>query len=65
MTMTGEAHQRRRANKTFQATIWMEFVIPGGALDASLCAGLTDGKQHFPIDETGRPTFTPSATWYC
>ena len=54
-------------NQTFMATIWMEFVIPDGALDERLCAGMDDRPPtgHFPIDPTtGRPTFRPSATWF-
>lgn len=59
-------HRLDIASQSFQAQIWMEFLIPGGALDPSLSAGHASfpPTQHFPLDENGRPTFTPSATWY-
>jgi hypothetical protein len=60
-------HKLDIANQSFNATIWMEFVIPGGALSESLSAGHADRPptQHFPCDpDTGKPTFMPSATWY-
>lgn len=60
-------HKLDVANQSFQATIWVEFAIPKGALDQDLCAGHADRPptQHFPINpRTGIPTFRPSATWY-
>ena len=45
---------------TFQAQIWIEFTIRGGALNADLSA---DGAV-FPMGEDGKPTFRPSAGWY-
>ena len=45
---------------SFQAQIWVEFSIRGGALNADLSA---DGAV-FPIGEDGQPTFRPSAGWY-
>ena len=45
---------------SFQAQIWIEFTIRGGALDADLSAG----GVVFPIGEDGKPTFRPSAGWY-
>jgi hypothetical protein len=45
---------------TFQAQIWVEFTIRGGALDADLSA---DGAV-FPMGADGKPTFRPSAGWY-
>ena len=45
---------------TFQAQIWVEFTIRGGALDAALSA---DGAV-FPMGTDGKPTFRPSAGWY-
>ena len=45
---------------TFQAQIWVEFTIRGGALDADLSA---DGAV-FPMGADGKPTFRPSAEWY-
>ena len=62
-------HKLDIANQSFNATIWMEFVIPGGANDSYLCDGMgADGQPPrpvFPMDkETGRPLFKPSATWY-
>ena len=59
-------HRLDVANQTFQATIWMEFVMPDGALDENLVSGMLDRPptSHFPIGEDGRPTFRPSATWY-
>ena len=45
---------------TFQAQIWVEFTIRGGALNADLSA---DGAV-FPMGEDGKPTFRPSAGWY-
>ena len=43
-------------NQTFMATIWMEFVIPGGAHDECLCAGLDDlpPTQRFPCVRCSR-----------
>ena len=48
------------ANQSFHATIWLPFVVEGGALDPALSA---DGAV-FPIGPDGTPTFTPSARWY-
>ena len=45
---------------TFQAQIWVEFTIRGGAHDAALSA---DGAV-FPMGKDGKPTFRPSAGWY-
>ena len=45
---------------TFQAQIWFEFTIRGGALDANL----SKEGAVFPIGEDGKPTFRPSAEWY-
>jgi len=44
----------------FSAVIWLVYIIPGGAKDEFLSA---EGAV-FPVDETGRPTFRPSAAWY-
>ena len=60
-------HKLDISNQSFQAMLWMEFVIPKGALDDNLTAGMSDRPptQHFPVDgTTGKPTFKPSATWY-
>ena len=45
---------------SFQAQIWVEFTIHGGALDSNLSA---DGAV-FPMGADGQPTFRPSAGWY-
>ena len=45
---------------SFQAQIWVEFTIRGGALDADL----SKEGAVFPIGEDGKPTFKPSAGWY-
>eukprot|EP00964_Phaeocystis_antarctica_P161894 scaffold135146_cov66-Phaeocystis_antarctica.AAC.3 len=45
---------------SFQAQIWIEFTIRGGALDADL----SKEGAVFPIGEDGKPTFKPSAGWY-
>ena len=45
---------------TFQAQIWVEFTIRGGAHDARLSAG----GVVFPMGADGKPTFRPSAEWY-
>ena len=45
---------------TFQAQIWVEFTIRGGALDANL----SKGDDVFPMGTDGKPTFRPSADWY-
>ena len=45
---------------TFQAQIWVEFTIRGGALDAHLSS---EGVV-FPMGADGKPTFRPSAEWY-
>jgi hypothetical protein len=60
-------HKLDVANQSFQTTVWMEFIIPGGGLSQSLSEGMSDRPptQHFPVDpDTGKPTFLPSATWY-
>ena len=45
---------------SFYAQVWISLVIPNGALDEHL----SKKGVHFPIDENGIPTFTPSALWY-
>jgi hypothetical protein len=44
----------------FQAQVWLEFRIPKGAKDPHL----SQKGAVFPIDESGKPTFRPSAEWY-
>ena len=44
----------------FDAQIWVEFVLRGGALDPHL----SKEGAVFPIGEDGKPTFRPSAAWY-
>ena len=54
-------HRLDMASQTFAATLWLEFLIPGGALDPDLSAV---GEQ-FPLDQTsGAPLYRPSAAWY-
>ena len=47
-------------NNTFKAQIWVHFVCKGGALDPDFAKS----GVCFPMDEDGRPTFRPSASWY-
>ena len=44
----------------FEAQIWVEFVLRGGALDPHL----SKEGAVFPIGDDGKPTFRPSAKWY-
>jgi len=52
-------HKIDVANQSFHASIWMQFVIPGGAKDAALASK----SDEFPMNN-GKPTFKPSALWY-
>lgn len=52
-------HKIDYTQNSFQATIWVPFVIEGGALDPTLTAP----GAVFPM-EGGRPTFKPSAEWF-
>ena len=44
---------------TFRAQLYVQLLFVGGALDADLAAA----SAEFPLDETGSPTFRPSASW--
>ena len=54
-------HNLNIQTQSFQAQLWTEFVIPGGAKDPDLSAK----GEVFPFDpQTNKPTFKPSAGWY-
>ena len=53
-------HKIDIANQSFHATIWVPFIVEGGALDKNLTAK----GAIFPIGEDGKPTFKPSAEWF-
>lgn len=53
-------HNINLLNNRFDATIWIPFVVKGGAKDPDLSApGVV-----FPMGADGKPTFKPSAEWY-
>ena len=53
-------HKIEIANQSFEATIWISLLIPGGKSDPDLSApGVV-----FPMGTDGKPTFRPSAMWY-
>ena len=47
-------------NQSFFVQATVQFRFPGGALDADLF----DESAAFPVDESGTPTFRPSAAWF-
>lgn len=46
--------------QSFNAQIWVEFIVEGGARDPDLSAK----GEVFPIGADGKPTFRPSLAWY-
>lgn len=53
--------------QTFKAQILFIFVFPGGGKDPALSAPSSkddNGREIFPLDDDGKPTFKPSAWWY-